>query len=117
MGLTVLSSGAAPQTLQALPSHGESLFFLAHELGVRVLKRKRLRNQVEELEQRYFEYLHLLASDTQVRPGSLNRGSPGRVPQASSRGPLPLPLRAWGGQIGPQTPPQFPHLTLLIARG
>ncbi|XP_070649522.1 DNA-directed RNA polymerase, mitochondrial isoform X3 [Bos indicus] len=58
--------GLLLQTLQALPSHGESLFFLAHELGVRVLKRKRLRNQVEELEQRYFEYLHLLASDTQI---------------------------------------------------
>lgn len=69
MGLTVLSSGAALQTLQALPPHGESLLFLAHELGLRVLKRKQLRNQVEELEQRYSEYLHLLASDTQVRPG------------------------------------------------
>ena len=69
MGLTELSSGAALQTLQALPPHGESLLFLAHELGLRVLKRKRLRNQVEELEQRYSQYLHLLASDTQVRPG------------------------------------------------
>lgn len=70
MGLTVLSSGAVPQTLQALPPHGVSLLFLAHELGLRVLKRKRLRNRVEELEQRYSEYLHLLASDTQVRPGA-----------------------------------------------
>uniref|UniRef100_A0A8C2SC68 DNA-directed RNA polymerase n=1 Tax=Capra hircus TaxID=9925 RepID=A0A8C2SC68_CAPHI len=58
--------GLLLQTLQALPPHGESLLFLAHELGVRVLKRKRLRNQVEELEQRYSEYLHLLASDTQI---------------------------------------------------
>ncbi|XP_070321347.1 DNA-directed RNA polymerase, mitochondrial isoform X3 [Odocoileus virginianus] len=58
--------GLLLQTLQALPPHGESLLFLAHELGLRVLKRKRLRNQVEELEQRYSEYLHLLASDTQI---------------------------------------------------
>lgn len=110
MGLTVLSSGAAPQTLQALPSHGESLFFLAHELGVRVLKRKRLRNQVEELEQRYFEYLHLLASDTQVRPGSLNRGSPGE--------------ELWGAQAGcprpqaevPSPSPSVPGVARLAPR-
>ncbi|XP_068836752.1 DNA-directed RNA polymerase, mitochondrial isoform X10 [Capricornis sumatraensis] len=65
--------GLLLQTLQALPPHGESLLFLAHELGVRVLKRKRLRNQVEELEQRYSEYLHLLASDTQVAEPCLPR--------------------------------------------
>nr|XP_020757076.1 DNA-directed RNA polymerase, mitochondrial [Odocoileus virginianus texanus] len=65
--------GLLLQTLQALPPHGESLLFLAHELGLRVLKRKRLRNQVEELEQRYSEYLHLLASDTQVAEPCLPR--------------------------------------------
>ncbi|XP_055285988.1 DNA-directed RNA polymerase, mitochondrial isoform X2 [Moschus berezovskii] len=65
--------GLLLQTLQALPPHGESLLFLAHELGMRVLKRKRLRNQVEELEQRYSEYLHLLASDTQVAEPCLPR--------------------------------------------
>uniref|UniRef100_A0A8C6EB24 DNA-directed RNA polymerase n=1 Tax=Moschus moschiferus TaxID=68415 RepID=A0A8C6EB24_MOSMO len=65
--------GLLLQTLQALPPHGESLLFLAHELGVRVLKRKRLRNQVEELEQRYSEYLHLLASNTQVAEPCLPR--------------------------------------------
>ncbi|OWK11620.1 POLRMT [Cervus elaphus hippelaphus] len=65
--------GLLLQTLQALPPHGVSLLFLAHELGLRVLKRKRLRNQVEELEQRYSEYLHLLASDTQVAEPCLPR--------------------------------------------
>ncbi|XP_065731272.1 DNA-directed RNA polymerase, mitochondrial isoform X16 [Phocoena phocoena] len=54
------------QTLQALPAQGESLLFLAHELGLRVFKRKQLRNEVQELEQRYSKYLHLLASDTQI---------------------------------------------------
>ena len=79
--------GFSPQTLQALPPHGESLLFLAHELGVRVLKRKRLRNQVEELEQRYSEYLHLLASDTQVRLGNLSMGPRPGAPGLKQRSP------------------------------
>ncbi|XP_057564602.1 DNA-directed RNA polymerase, mitochondrial isoform X2 [Hippopotamus amphibius kiboko] len=65
--------GMLLQTLQALPSQGESLLFLARELGLRILKRKRLRNQVQELEQRYSAYLHLLASDTQVAEPRLPR--------------------------------------------
>ncbi|XP_066889377.1 DNA-directed RNA polymerase, mitochondrial isoform X9 [Kogia breviceps] len=65
--------GMLLQTLQALPAQGESLLFLAHELGLRVFKRKQLRNEVQELEQRYSEYLHLLASDTQVEEPCLPR--------------------------------------------
>uniref|UniRef100_A0A4W2EUX7 DNA-directed RNA polymerase n=1 Tax=Bos indicus x Bos taurus TaxID=30522 RepID=A0A4W2EUX7_BOBOX len=88
--------GLLLQTLQALPSHGESLFFLAHELGVRVLKRKRLRNQVEELEQRYFEYLHLLASDTQPC----------------------LPRQRWEALGVPEAPPEQPWpVSVLVQLG
>ena len=66
--------------------------------------------QVEELEQRYFEYLHLLASDTQVRPGSLNRGSPGE--------------ELWGAQAGcprpqaevPSPSPSVPGVARLAPR-
>ncbi|XP_059775002.1 DNA-directed RNA polymerase, mitochondrial isoform X2 [Balaenoptera ricei] len=65
--------GVLLQTLQALPAQGESLLFLAHELGLRVFKRKQLRNEVQELEQRYSKYLHLLASDTQVAEPCLPR--------------------------------------------
>lgn len=62
------------QTLQALPPQGESLLSLAQQLGLRifnrhVVQRKRLTEEVQALERRYFKYLHLLASDTQVRPG------------------------------------------------
>uniref|UniRef100_A0A4W2DC70 DNA-directed RNA polymerase n=1 Tax=Bos indicus x Bos taurus TaxID=30522 RepID=A0A4W2DC70_BOBOX len=93
--------GLLLQTLQALPSHGESLFFLAHELGVRVLKRKRLRNQVEELEQRYFEYLHLLASDTQVAEPCLprQRWEALGVPEAPPEQPWPVSVLV---QLGKQ---------------
>ncbi|XP_027402503.1 DNA-directed RNA polymerase, mitochondrial isoform X1 [Bos indicus x Bos taurus] len=93
--------GLLLQTLQALPSHGESLFFLAHELGVRVLKRKRLRNQVEELEQRYFEYLHLLASDTQVAEPCLPRQhwEALGVPEAPPEQPWPVSVLV---QLGKQ---------------
>lgn len=93
--------GLLLQTLQALPSHGESLFFLAHELGVRVLKRKRLRNQVEELEQRYFEYLHLLALDTQVAEPCLPRQhwEALGVPEAPPEQPWPVSVLV---QLGKQ---------------
>uniref|UniRef100_A0A8C2SD74 DNA-directed RNA polymerase n=1 Tax=Capra hircus TaxID=9925 RepID=A0A8C2SD74_CAPHI len=88
--------GLLLQTLQALPPHGESLLFLAHELGVRVLKRKRLRNQVEELEQRYSEYLHLLASDTQPC----------------------LPRQHWEALGMPEAPPEQPWpMSVLVQLG
>lgn len=85
---------AALQTLQALPAQGESLLFLAHELGLRVFKRKQLRNEVQELEQRYSKYLHLLASDTQVRPREPGWGNPGVERRSPPLSPLPFPEAA-----------------------
>uniref|UniRef100_A0A8C3VSD5 DNA-directed RNA polymerase n=1 Tax=Catagonus wagneri TaxID=51154 RepID=A0A8C3VSD5_9CETA len=66
------------QTLQVLPAHGESLFYLAHKLGQRVfnrhmVQRKQFSNEVQVLEKRYSEYLRLLASDTQVAEPCLPR--------------------------------------------
>eukprot|EP00069_Balaena_mysticetus_P010518 bmy_06635T0 len=83
---------AALQTLQALPAQGESLLFLAHELGLRVFKRKQLRNEVQELEQRYSKYLHLLASDTQVAEPCLPRQhwEALGVPEAPHEQPWPM---------------------------
>ncbi|XP_065731270.1 DNA-directed RNA polymerase, mitochondrial isoform X14 [Phocoena phocoena] len=80
------------QTLQALPAQGESLLFLAHELGLRVFKRKQLRNEVQELEQRYSKYLHLLASDTQVAEPCLPRQhwEALGVPEAPHEQPWPM---------------------------
>lgn len=85
---------AALQTLQALPAQGESLLFLARELGLRVFKRKQLRNEVQELEQRYSKYLHLLASDTQVRPREPGWGNPGVERRSPPLSPLPFPEAA-----------------------
>lgn len=63
-----------PQTLQVLSQQGESLLSLAQELGMRifnrhVVQRKQLNDEVQALQERYFRYLLLLASDTQVRSG------------------------------------------------
>nr|XP_042106364.1 DNA-directed RNA polymerase, mitochondrial isoform X3 [Ovis aries] len=97
----LLTEEVLQATLQALPPHGESLLFLAHELGMRVLKRKRLRNQVEELEQRYSEYLHLLASDTQVAEPCLPRQhwEALGVPEAPPEQPWPVSVLV---QLGKQ---------------
>uniref|UniRef100_A0A287CY01 DNA-directed RNA polymerase n=1 Tax=Ictidomys tridecemlineatus TaxID=43179 RepID=A0A287CY01_ICTTR len=59
------------QALYALPAQGESLVVVAKDLGLRTFNRhmvqqKRLNNQVQALEQRYAQYLHLLACDTQI---------------------------------------------------
>ena len=55
-----------------LPPQGESLLSLAQQLGLRVFNRhavqKKQLSQVQALQQRYYQYLHLLASDTQARP-------------------------------------------------
>lgn len=61
------------QALQVLPAQGEPLIQLAQNLGLRVLnrhlvKQKQVTNHVQKLEQRYSQYLRLLASDTQVAP-------------------------------------------------
>lgn len=63
-----------PQTLQVLPLQGESLLSLAQQLGLRIFSRhvvqkKQLNDEVRALQRRYFKYLRLLASDTQVRSG------------------------------------------------
>lgn len=60
------------QVLRVLPSQGEPLLHLAHDLGLRVLnrhlvKQKQVTNHVEKLGQRYSQYLRLLASNTQVK--------------------------------------------------
>ena len=103
-----LTQHAAFQTLQVLPAHGESLFYLAHRLGQRVfnrhmVQRKQLSNQVQVLEKQYSKYLHLLASDTQVRSGSSGRK---RKPHAEG------PSSLWGSWICPSTLLRFPHMTL-----
>ncbi|KAG8519208.1 DNA-directed RNA polymerase, mitochondrial, partial [Galemys pyrenaicus] len=92
--------------LQTLSPHGESLLSVAQELGMRVfnrytVQRKRLNNQVKVLEQRYYEYLRLLAADTQVETPCLPRqhweslGLPG----APHEQPWPLPVLV---QLGKQ---------------
>lgn len=59
---------------------------VARDLGLRTFNRhmvrqKRLSNQVQALEQRYAQYLHLLACDTQVRPAaSPEHSAPGSFP-------------------------------------
>ncbi|XP_045656232.1 LOW QUALITY PROTEIN: DNA-directed RNA polymerase, mitochondrial [Ursus americanus] len=65
------------QTLQVLPPQGESLLSLAQQLGLRVFNRhtvqRKLSSQVQALRQRYYRYLQLLASDTQVAAPPLPR--------------------------------------------
>lgn len=113
-----------PQTLQALPPQGESLLSLAQQLGLRifnrhVVQRKQLSDEVRVLEQRYFKYLGLLASDSQVRlrggrvkssPSSGSRGAPGLrtlggFPGGETEAPsgvyIPTPLPPWGSGIYP----------------
>nr|XP_012601324.1 DNA-directed RNA polymerase, mitochondrial [Microcebus murinus] len=87
------------QTLQALPAQGESLIAVAHELGRRTFSRhmvqkQQLNSQVQALERRYTQYLHLLASDTQVAEPSLPRQywealGPLEAPQEK---PWPVPV-------------------------
>nr|KAF6349773.1 RNA polymerase mitochondrial [Myotis myotis] len=80
--LCLLSEGELTQlmlqTLQVLSQQGESLLSLAQELGMRifnrhVVQRKQLNDEVQALQERYFKYLHLLASDTQVVMSRLPR--------------------------------------------
>ncbi|KAM7140978.1 DNA-directed RNA polymerase, mitochondrial [Molossus nigricans] len=66
------------QTLQVLSPQGESLLSLAQQLGMRifnrhVVQRKQLTEEVQALQWRYFKYLHLLASDTEVAVSCLPR--------------------------------------------
>ncbi|KAM4887990.1 DNA-directed RNA polymerase, mitochondrial isoform 2-T2 [Thomomys bottae] len=70
--------GILMKTLQVLPSQGESLIFLSQDLGTRIFNRfaiqqKQRSKELQHLEQRYLQYLHLLASDTQVAKPCLPR--------------------------------------------
>nr|XP_044607567.1 DNA-directed RNA polymerase, mitochondrial isoform X1 [Equus asinus] len=94
------------QTLQALPPQGESLLSLAQQLGLRafnrhIVQRKLLSNQVRELEKRYSQYLHLLASDAQVAEPCLPRQHWEALgaPEAPHEQPWPLPVLV---QLGKQ---------------
>lgn len=66
------------QTLYSMSPHGESLMSMAQDLGLRMfsrymVQRKILSNQIQALEQRYHEYLQLLAADSEVTPRCLPR--------------------------------------------
>lgn len=57
-----------------LPPQGESLLSLAQQLGMRVFGRHAVRRQqrssrLQALQERYYQYVRLLASDTQVSLG------------------------------------------------
>ncbi|XP_046956723.1 DNA-directed RNA polymerase, mitochondrial isoform X1 [Lynx rufus] len=86
------------QTLQVLPPQGESLLSLAQQLGLRVFNRhavqKKQLSQVQALQQRYYQYLHLLASDTQVAVPCLPRQywETLGAPEAPHEQPWPLPV-------------------------
>lgn len=106
------------QTLQAVPAQGESLISLAYNLGLRVFNRhvvhrKQLSGQVRQLQQQYLQYLHLLASDTQVSLG--RRGAPAPQPccpltalLASQVAQPCLPREYWEMLGGPAPPPEQP---------
>ncbi|KAF5913147.1 hypothetical protein HPG69_006198 [Diceros bicornis minor] len=85
---------------------GESLLSLAQQLGLRafnrhVVQRKLLSNQVRDLEKRYSQYLHLLASDGQVAEPCLPRQHWEALgaPEAPHEQPWPLPVLV---QLGKQ---------------
>ncbi|XP_059244398.1 DNA-directed RNA polymerase, mitochondrial isoform X1 [Mustela nigripes] len=66
------------QALQVLPPQGESLLSLAQQLGMRVFGRHAVRRQqrssrLQALQERYYQYVRLLASDTQVEAPQLPR--------------------------------------------
>ncbi|XP_039104024.1 DNA-directed RNA polymerase, mitochondrial isoform X2 [Hyaena hyaena] len=93
------------QTLQVLPPQGESLLSLAQQLGLRVFNRHAVQKQqlrhVQALQQRYYQYLHLLASDTQVAVPCLPRQywETLGAPEAPHEQPWPLPVLV---QLGKQ---------------
>lgn len=104
-----------------LPPQGESLLSLAQQLGLRVFNRhtvqRKLSSQVQALRQRYYRYLQLLASDTQVRPGTVGGcprvGRRGCISRWRNRGlgrwsPAHCPPQ-WGSRLCPQAlPPPLP---------
>uniref|UniRef100_A0A8C9P788 DNA-directed RNA polymerase n=1 Tax=Spermophilus dauricus TaxID=99837 RepID=A0A8C9P788_SPEDA len=111
-----------PQALYALPAQGESLVVVAKDLGLRTFNRhmvqqKRLSNQVQALERRYAQYLHLLACDTQVASPCLPRqyweslGPPEAPPQQ----PWPLPVLMQLGKQLAEVLVQAVHMPLRLA--
>ncbi|XP_054980950.1 DNA-directed RNA polymerase, mitochondrial isoform X2 [Sorex araneus] len=87
------------QTLNAISPHGESLVSMAQDLGLRVFNRyavhrKVLSNQMQGLEQRYHQYLHLLASDSKVAAPCLPRQHWESLgpPEPPHEQPWPLPV-------------------------
>nr|XP_026269754.1 DNA-directed RNA polymerase, mitochondrial [Urocitellus parryii] len=110
------------QALYALPAQGESLVVVAKDLGLRTFNRhmvqqKRLNNQVQALERRYAQYLHLLACDTQVASPCLPRqyweslGPPEAPPQQ----PWPLPVLMQLGKQLAEMLVQAVHMPLGLA--
>uniref|UniRef100_A0A8C5ZEX8 DNA-directed RNA polymerase n=1 Tax=Marmota marmota marmota TaxID=9994 RepID=A0A8C5ZEX8_MARMA len=110
------------QALYALPAQGESLVVVAKDLGLRAFNRhmvqqKRLNNQVQALERRYSQYLHLLACDTQVATPCLPRqyweslGPPEAPPQQ----PWPLPVLMQLGKQLAEVLVQAVHMPLSLA--
>ncbi|VTJ85281.1 Hypothetical predicted protein [Marmota monax] len=110
------------QALYALPAQGESLVVVAKDLGLRAFNRhmvqqKRLNNQVQALERRYSQYLHLLACDTQVATPCLPRqyweslGPPDAPPQQ----PWPLPVLMQLGKQLAEVLVQAVHMPLGLA--
>ncbi|XP_027808201.2 DNA-directed RNA polymerase, mitochondrial isoform X2 [Marmota flaviventris] len=110
------------QALYALPAQGESLVVVAKDLGLRAFNRhmvqqKRLNNQVQALERRYSQYLHLLACDTQVATPCLPRqyweslGPPEAPPQQ----PWPLPVLMQLGKQLAEVLVQAVHMPLGLA--
>ncbi|KFO28925.1 DNA-directed RNA polymerase, mitochondrial isoform X2 [Fukomys damarensis] len=66
------------QFLNILPAQGEPFVYLVQRLAMKtferhILQQRRCRGQLQELEQRYTQYLQLLASDTQMAEPCLPR--------------------------------------------
>ncbi|KAM5237894.1 DNA-directed RNA polymerase, mitochondrial [Ctenodactylus gundi] len=85
------------QALQSLPAQGEAFVHVVHQLALRLLHRHAVQHsggQAGELERRYVQYLHLLASDTRVPEPCLPRQYWEALgqPQAAPTKPLPLPM-------------------------
>ncbi|XP_037679719.1 DNA-directed RNA polymerase, mitochondrial [Choloepus didactylus] len=90
------------QVLEALPPQGESLAYVAQELGLRVfsrhvVQRKQREEQVQALRRRYGQYLRLLACDTQVAEPCLPRQywealGASDPPEAPPEQPWPQPV-------------------------
>uniref|UniRef100_A0A2K6TCW0 DNA-directed RNA polymerase n=1 Tax=Saimiri boliviensis boliviensis TaxID=39432 RepID=A0A2K6TCW0_SAIBB len=98
--------GMLLQTLQALPTQGESFMGLARDLGARTfarheVQRQEFSGQVEALKRQYRQYLHLLASDTEVPEPCLPRQywDALGVLEPPQEQPWPLPVQVELGSL------------------